>query len=289
MKDEAASKESLQAKGKSKHVTTACTNCRKKKIKCDFNRPRCSNCVLYSQDCIFPSGIDKRKIPTKDRITALTTHVQHLETLLRQHGVPFQAMFDSSSISTPDRQDIPGFTGGGQDSETLRRASTNDTWIEEAVTNGSNEALLPVESTSNPFGPSPSSGVQPSYSSPPAGEESLIDQLTGRMGSMQIAEDGQRRFYGATSNLHFLHNGPMSLTRSRFSSMQAEGETLLKNRGLDQYVDREFEDHLLKLYFCWEDPSIHVMDEQLFFREREKCKATHETSYLYSEVVVNAM
>lgn len=106
---------------------------------------------------------------------------------------------------------------------------------------------------------------------------------------MQIAEDGQKRFYGATSNLHILHNGPMSLTRSRFSSLQKEGELLLKNRQLDQFVDREFEDHLLKLYFCWEDPSIHVMDEDLFFREREKCKFTQETSYLYSEVLVNAM
>ena len=289
MKDEAASKESLQAKGKSKHVTTACTNCRKKKIKCDFNRPRCSNCVLYSQDCIFPSGIDKRKIPSKDRITALTTHVQNLEALLRQHGVPFQAMFEGSSFPTPDGKDIQDFSGGGHNPRTLRRESTNETWIEESVVVDANDALLPIESTINPFGSSPSSSIQPSYSSPPPGEESLIDQLTGRMGSMQIAEDGQKRFYGATSNLHFLHNGPMSLTRSRFSSLQAEGETLLKDRRLDQYVDREFEDHLLKLYFCWEDPSIHVMDEQLFFREREKCKATNETSYLYSEVVVNAM
>ncbi len=238
---------------------------------------------------MFPSGIDKRKIPSKDRIAALTTQVQNLESLLRQHGIPFQPILEGSSFPTPDGKDFPGFTGGGQTPGTLRRESTNDTWIEEPLIADANDALLPIENSINPFAASPSSSIQQSYSSPPPGEEGLIDQLTGRMGSMQIAEDGQKRFYGATSNLHFLHNGPMSLTRSRFSSLQAEGETLLKNRGLDQFVDPEFEDHLLKLYFCWEDPSIHVMDEELFFRERERCKSTHETSYLYSEVVVNAM
>ena len=304
MKDEANSKDTSQAKGKSKHVTTACklvtpngarfltrspgTNCRKKKIKCDFNRPRCSNCVLYSQDCVFPTGIDKRKIPSKDRIAALTAHAQHLEALLRQNGIPFQPILDGSPLPAMDAKEFPGEPGGIKHPKLLKRESTSETRIEESVIVDANDVWLPIEGPTNPLDSSPSS-VQHSYPSPPREDEAFIDQLTGRMGSMQIAEDGQKRFYGATSNLHILHNGPMSLTRSRFSSLQKEGEILLRNRGLGQYVDRKFEDHLLKLYFCWEDPSIHVMDEELFFREREKCKATHETSYLYSEVLVNAM
>ena len=120
-------------------------------------------------------------------------------------------------------------------------------------------------------------------------DEALVDQLTGRMGSLQIAEDGQKRFYGATSNLHILHNGPMSLTRAKYSSLQKEGQSLLNSRGLGHHVDDEFEDHLLKLYFCWEDPTIHVLDEAIFFREREKFKETNEYSHLYSDVLVNAM
>ena len=233
----------------------------------------------------MPSGIDKRKIPSKDRIAYLTAHAQQLESLLRQHGISFQPMQDGSPLPGPNINESHTSLEGSQDP---RRQSTSGSRMEEPVHLDSNDVWLPIDVGGNPLDSSPSS-IQQHYASPPREDEPLIDQLTGRMGSMQIAEDGQKRFYGATSNLHILHNGPLSLTRSKFSSLQNEGSNLLKSRGLDQYVDREFEDHLLKLYFCWEDPSIHVMDEELFFREREKCKSPHETSYLYSEVVVNAM
>jgi hypothetical protein len=286
--DSQNSQEAPPAKPKSKHVTTACTNCRRKKIKCDFNRPRCSNCVLYSQDCIFPVGIDKRKIPSKDRIAALTSHVQTLEDLLRHHGIPFQPFSNDSPFSNLEIQDAKGTPDGPPVPGLVKNHSIPESQGDEANAFNQSESWLAIENPAARVDSSPSS-LHQNYSSPPPQDEGLIEQLTGRMGSMQIAEDGQKRFYGATSNLHILHNGPMSLTRSRFSSMQREGELLLQHRGLDQFVDREFEDHLLKLYFCWEDPSIHVMDEELFFREREKCKGTYEPSYLYSEVLVNAM
>lgn len=116
----------------------------------------------------------------------------------------------------------------------------------------------------------------------------LMDQLSGRIGSLQIAEDGQLRFYGATSNLHILHNGPLSLSRSYFRSLQ-NGEEMLRRTDVGHFVDTDLEDHLLKLYFCWEDPSIHVVDEDVFWRERNKCRASNQVSYVYSEVLTNAM
>lgn len=117
----------------------------------------------------------------------------------------------------------------------------------------------------------------------------LVDQLSGRIGSLQIAEDGQLRFYGATSNLHILHNGPLSLSRSKFRSPSEEGAALLRGAGVGHAVDPALEDHLLKLYFCWEDPSIHVVEESIFWRERVKCQTGNHASSLYSEVLTNAM
>jgi hypothetical protein len=119
--------------------------------------------------------------------------------------------------------------------------------------------------------------------------EALMDQLSGRIGSLQIAEDGQLRFYGATSNLHILHNGPMSLSRSKFRSASEDGANLLIGGGVGHQVSDELEDHLLKLYLCWEDPSIHVVDEGVFWRERHRCKTTNSSSSVYSEVLTNAM
>lgn len=72
---------------KGKHVTTACSNCRRRKIKCDGTVPRCSNCVLYEQECVYQHGLDKRKIAPKERLLALTTYCQRLETLLVENGI----------------------------------------------------------------------------------------------------------------------------------------------------------------------------------------------------------
>lgn len=117
----------------------------------------------------------------------------------------------------------------------------------------------------------------------------ILDQLSKRVGSLQIAEDGQLRYFGATSNLHILHNGPYSLHRSTIRSISDGGETILKRAGVGQYVDLELEDHLVKLYFTWEDPSIHIIDEEVYFRERARWKDKRQPSPFYSEVLTNAM
>ncbi len=122
-----------------------------------------------------------------------------------------------------------------------------------------------------------------------ASSDLLVDQLSGRVGSLQIAEDGQLRFYGATSNLHILHNGPLSLSRANFRSPSENGADLLRGAGVGHLVEQDLEEHLLKLYFCWEDPSIHVVDEFTFWRERRKCLSTNYVSSFYSEVLANAM
>lgn len=122
-----------------------------------------------------------------------------------------------------------------------------------------------------------------------AGEDVFLDQLSGRIGSLQIAEDGQLRFYGATSNLHILHNGPLSLSRSNFRSPAEQGADLLTGAGVGHFVDEGIEDHLLKLYFTWEEPSIHVVDESVFWRERIDSRIAGHFSSLYSEVLTNAM
>jgi hypothetical protein len=115
------------------------------------------------------------------------------------------------------------------------------------------------------------------------------DQLCERMGSLQMAEDGQLRFYGATSNLNILHNGPLSIRLSRSRRVNETWQEILNTAGVGQFVSPELEDHLLKLYFCWEDPSIHTVDEKLYYRERVRWRQGDCSSAMYSEVLTNAM
>ncbi|KAH8708489.1 hypothetical protein GQ44DRAFT_731550 [Phaeosphaeriaceae sp. PMI808] len=84
----AASTSSPLASKKQKHVTTACLNYRKRKIKCDGAELSCSNCSLYSQQCIYQLGVDKRKVSVKDRLAAIEAYAQELERLLTAGGIP---------------------------------------------------------------------------------------------------------------------------------------------------------------------------------------------------------
>ncbi|KAH7083507.1 hypothetical protein BKA63DRAFT_584879 [Paraphoma chrysanthemicola] len=118
----------------------------------------------------------------------------------------------------------------------------------------------------------------------------LMDRLADRMGSFQIAEDGQLRYFGATSNLHILHNGMLSLSRSRTQSIRQDGAAALQRAGLAQHVvSPGIEFYLERLYFTWEDPAIHVVDEEMYFSQKARWQADHEDTPYYSETLKNAI
>ena len=119
--------------------------------------------------------------------------------------------------------------------------------------------------------------------------DGIEEYLSARMGSLQIAEDGQLRYYGPTSNLHIYHNGLLSLSRSSIRTVATEGRAALQRAELDAPTNPDIETHLARLYFAWEDPAIHVVDEEVFFAEKQRWLAgDFETSY-YSETLNNAM
>jgi hypothetical protein len=59
--------------------------------------------------------------------------------------------------------------------------------------------------------------------------------------------------------------------------------------GLNQAVPLDLQTHLAKLYFTWEDPAIHVIDEDVFFEEKEQWLRDNRSTPYYSETLNNAM
>lgn len=49
-------------KGERRYTSLACLNCRKRKVKCNNEEPRCSNCKLYDNECVY--GQDRRRAST---------------------------------------------------------------------------------------------------------------------------------------------------------------------------------------------------------------------------------
>ncbi|KAG5764227.1 hypothetical protein H9Q72_007685 [Fusarium xylarioides] len=121
------------------------------------------------------------------------------------------------------------------------------------------------------------------------GDSSITDILSARMGALRIVEDGQLRYYGPTSNLHMYADGLQSLSSPSFRRVSIEGMDVLRRLGLDIEVSLDLETHLAGLYFAWEDPAIHVVDEDVFFAEKKRCLLQETSSPYYSETLNNAI
>jgi len=144
--------------------------------------------------------------------------------------------------------------------------------------------------------PSVSSEIRAASNEAPSGllfmpENSLTStsSMTDRMGSLQIAEDGQLRFFGPTSNLHISHVGPFPLFNSNIRSVHYNENLILTAAGVAHEVDEELEDHLTKLYFTWENPNIPLVDEDTYYEAKTRYRKLKQTSHRYSEVLNNAM
>lgn len=81
----------------------------------------------------------------------------------------------------------------------------------------------------------------------PETENGITDILAARVGALRIAEDGELRYYGPTSNLHVQPNGSQSLSQATIRHVESEGSGVLKQLGLDREIPLSTEMHLARL------------------------------------------
>lgn len=118
--------------------------------------------------------------------------------------------------------------------------------------------------------------------------DEVTSQITSRLGRLQIAEDGQPRYYGATSNLHLLHSGPRSLIQPNIRHVVTHGDAAIAQAGLQWGGDPIYEDLLISLFFSWHNALMYVVDREIFLRERERFHSGQSTDY-YSPALENAV
>lgn len=121
-----------------------------------------------------------------------------------------------------------------------------------------------------------------------------MELLVKRTGSLQFTEQGQLKYFGTTSNVHFLKTATPFQTSVRGGQYDETPEMWLERAGLGQNIPREMEDHLIKLYFTWQNPYFHVVDQKAFMDARNQAISAREAgriikSSCYSELLVNAM
>jgi hypothetical protein len=121
-------------------------------------------------------------------------------------------------------------------------------------------------------------------------ESDVIEQLSNRIGTLKIAGDGHLRFYGATSNLNLVDvSATQQRQRPDARTVRHDGQDILNHLRVGQPVDQALEDHLVELFFTWQNPSIYVVDKAMYMTARTKWREEYDDTPFYSEVLTNAM
>lgn len=118
--------------------------------------------------------------------------------------------------------------------------------------------------------------------------EELVDLLSDRMGSLQIGVDGQIRYYGPTSTFGLLNmssTDPLHIHRS----VRHDGQEYLDRFNVGADIPCELEDHLVNLYFTWQDASFHIVDREMYSLGRRDWHENMLDTPYYSESLRNAM
>ncbi|BCS27345.1 transcription factor domain-containing protein [Aspergillus puulaauensis] len=121
-------------------------------------------------------------------------------------------------------------------------------------------------------------------------EKDVIEQISHRIGTLKIAGDGHLRFFGATSNLNLVDvSATQQRQRPDARTVRHDGQDILNHLRVGQSVDQALEDHLLELYFTWQNCSTYVVDKEMYYTARQNWREELDDTPFYSEVLTNAM
>lgn len=119
-------------------------------------------------------------------------------------------------------------------------------------------------------------------------EDEPTEQLVSRLGRLRIAQDGFRRYYGATSNLHLTQNPLVYCFQPTIRTLSAHGESELEHAGLQWKRDAAYEEHLTKLFFAWHNTLLCILDEAVYYHHRALYRSGISTAY-FSPTLENAV
>ncbi|KAJ5347505.1 transcriptional regulator family: Fungal Specific TF [Penicillium brevicompactum] len=112
--------------------------------------------------------------------------------------------------------------------------------------------------------------------------EDLIDELSDRVGTLRFGPEGQSYFYGPTSTFNLADDD------TPVSDSQPNRISIYNGADFDTAVPTALQDHLLNLYFTWQDPSFHVVDREMFEKGKSADLRKEKTPY-YSDALLYAM
>ncbi|KAL4884625.1 fungal-specific transcription factor domain-containing protein [Aspergillus karnatakaensis] len=195
---------------KRRRVTRACDECRRKKIKCDGKQP-CTHCTVYSYDCTYDQPSNRRRNPAPQYVEALENRLHKAEALLH--------------VVLPDLNlDDPQFDVHA--TEQLLHAIKREKFQQP-----------PQAPPQAPQAPPPQPETNNAAEAPgpdPAGDESLLESMVDKSGSLDLDDQGHWDYHGHTSGIIFLRR----LRKQLGVSQPGSSEIPLRTRpALQHYLE----------------------------------------------------
>lgn len=120
-------------------------------------------------------------------------------------------------------------------------------------------------------------------------QSAVTNELSHRLGSLLMTDNGERHFYGATSNLNLARGGNLPVMYGNRPDQGRQAHARLEVAGIHQDISRDLEEHLLQLFFTWHNPTLYVVDQALFTKARMDFEQGKRETVFYSPFLLNAM
>ncbi|KAL4909505.1 hypothetical protein BDW74DRAFT_174707 [Aspergillus multicolor] len=254
-----------------------------------------------------PPPMSQEKDTALKKVLEMLGMTEVNSTLAQPVGKPLPKAFDHQDIlamptvaefgahSVPLGQDLPGIRPsnhqgwngelGADPSVIPASPSTHNFFTQSSPTDPIRTAL---EGVPEPFELMIADDDQTlvEETSSPEDIEGLIDELSDRVGTLQVGPGGLTQFYGPTSTFNLADM--LTTTSSGTNLAQNNALECLGRLGSHKHVPPALEEHLTNLYFSWQDPAFHVVDRKMYNEAKAKWYALDDTPY-YSESLRNAM
>ncbi|KAH7229885.1 fungal-specific transcription factor domain-containing protein [Fusarium oxysporum] len=105
---------------------------------------------------------------------------------------------------------------------------------------------------------------------------SPIRDISDRLGALNIGEDGQIHYFGSRSNFSLLKNSPVASSTVSSRELQKQAADTLDQLNLRVEVSDELRNHLLDLFWSWQNTWQYLVVKELFL---EDLYITHSGRY----------
>ena len=120
-------------------------------------------------------------------------------------------------------------------------------------------------------------------------QDSVVSRLSETKGTLHNFENGDLRYFGATSNLNLLDSEPPFYDHIEEDTYHARGKRMVECAGLGHAIEPELINHLINLYFAWQDSSFHVVDRDAYETQRRIHHANPDDNRGHIQALTNIM